>query len=163
MTCAEAVRLIAAAVEGGVAPGLLDELVAHIERCAACAAEAETQMLVKRLLGATPMLALPPGAAGRLGARLDREAASRRKSSIDWRVWTVRLVPVAACLVAIAAVLHYVVRQSHAIEVSAAIADWGRDEVRSLQSPRIDQGTSDRQLLGVLLMDPRHDAAAGRN
>jgi hypothetical protein len=157
------VGLIAAAVEGGVALRPLDGLVAHIERCAACAAEAETQMLVKRLLGTTPMLPLPPGAAGRLNARLDREAASRAKPSIDWRAWTVRLVPVAACLVAIAAVLHHVIRRSHAIEVSAAIADWGRDEVRSLQSPRIDQATSDRQLLGVLLMDPRHDAPAGRH
>jgi len=164
LRCADAVRLIAAAVEGGVALRPLQVLVGHIEGCTGCAAEAETQMLVKRALGATPMLALPAGAAERLRARLDREALTPAKSLVDWRALTmktVRLVPLAACLVAVAAVIHHVTRRSSASEVSTAIAEWGRDEMRSLQSPRIE--ITDRQLLGVLLIDPKHADSTSRN
>jgi hypothetical protein len=149
MTCGEAVRLIAAA-EGGLAPRPLDALVAHIERCGACRVEAETQILVKRVLGATPHVPLPAGVAQRIASRIDVEAG-RRTAAVDWRAWTVRLLPAAACLVLIAAIVHQIARRSVSSEVSAAIADWGRDEIRSLQSPRI--GTDSRQLLGVLLMD----------
>lgn len=155
-------RLVAAAVDGGVAPGPLDALVAHVERCPACAVEVETQMLVKRVLGAAPMLPLPAGAAGRLAARLDDEAR-RTKRAVDWRTLTMKLVPVAACLVVIAAVLHHAIRRPDAVEVSAAIADWGRDEIRALQSPRIDHAASDLRLIGVLLIEADHDAAAGKN
>ena len=150
MTCGEAVRLIAAAVEGGLAPRPLDALVAHIERCGACRVEADTQMLVKRVLGARPQVALPAGAAQRIAARIDVEAG-RRAAAVEWRAWTVRLLPAAACLVLIAAVVHQIARRSMSGEVSAAIAEWGRDEIRSLQSPRV--GTDSRLLLGVLLMD----------
>jgi len=149
MRCRQAVRLIAAAVEGGVAPGLLDELVGHIERCAACHYEAETQMTVKRLLASTPDALLPIGMTRRLAARLDREAAS--PMLVDWRAWTVRVLPAAACLVLIAAIVQHVVRRSSADDVTAAIAAWGRDEMRAAQSPplNLDGG----QVLGVLLMD----------
>jgi hypothetical protein len=43
------------------------------------------------------------------------------------------------------------------------IAEWGRDEIRSLQWPRLDAGASDRRALGLLLIDPRHDAPAAGN
>ena len=150
MTCGEAVRLIAAAVEGGLAPHPLDALVAHIERCATCGDEAETQMLVKRVLGATPHVPLPAGVARRIAARIDAEA-ERRVAVVDWRAWTVRLLPAAACLVLIAAIAHQLARRSVTSEVSAAIAAWGRAEIRSLESPRL--GADNRHLLGVLLME----------
>ena len=159
MTCGAAARLIAAAVEGGVAPDLLDELVAHIERCAACRHEAETQMIVKRVLASTPEASLPIGMARRLAVRLDREAAGR--VAIDWRAWTVRLLPAAACLVLIAAVVQHIVRRSIADDVTVAIAAWGRDEMRSVQSPQIN--VDGRQLLGVLLMDTPSAAATSSN
>jgi len=149
MTCVEAVRLIAAAVEGGVAPDLLDELVAHIERCARCRHEAETQMIVKRVLSSTPDALLPIGMTRRLAARLDDEAA--RPAAVDWRTWTVRLLPAAACLVLIAAIVQHFVRLSSANDVTAAIAAWGRDEIHAVQSPQTS--VDGRQLLGILLMD----------
>jgi hypothetical protein len=150
MTCGEAVRLIAAAVEGGLAPRPLDGVVAHIEWCATCRVETETQMLVKRVLGATPHLPLPAGVAQRIAVRIDAEA-ERRAAAVDWRAWTVRLLPAAACLVLIAAIVHQIARRSVSSEVSAAIAAWGRDEIRSLETPRI--GSDNHQLLGVLLID----------
>ncbi len=107
-------------------------------------------MLVKRLLGATPPVPLPAGVAQRIAARVDVEAG-RCAAAVDWRAWTVRLLPAAACLVLIATIVHHIARRSVSSEVSAAIADWGRDEIRSLHSPRI--GTDSRLLLSVLLMD----------
>ena len=163
MTCTEAVRLIAAAVEGGVALQPLDCLVEHIERCPACAGEAETQMLVKRLLAQTPTPRLPPGAEARIGARLDSEAASRGRGAWDWRALTIEAVwflPVAACVVAIAIGLHHAIRRSSTGELSAAIAEWGRDEIQLLHAPRLGAGATDRQVLGVLLIDPQHGASS---
>lgn len=156
MTCSRAVRLIAAAIDGGVAPHLLDELVAHIERCTACRQEAETQVIVKRVLASTPDASLPIGMARRLSMRLDREAA--RPAAVDWRAWTVRLLPAAACLVLIAAVVQHIVRRSIANDVPAAIAAWGHDEIRSVQAPQIN--VDGRQWLGVLLLDIPMAAAA---
>ena len=149
MTCGESVSLIAAAVEGGVAPDLLDELVAHIERCAGCRHEAETQMIVKRILTSAPEAPLPIGMARRIAARLDRDAATR--IALDWRAWTVRLLPAAACLVLIAALVQHIARRPSAPDVPAAIAAWGRDEMRAVQSPQMP--VDGRQLLGLLLMD----------
>lgn len=85
MTCAESIRLIAAAMEGRVSPQLLDALVAHLEQCDICRAQAEGQFAVRQALASRPEEPLPDGLAKRIADRLDREGPIAVRTVLDWR------------------------------------------------------------------------------
>ena len=72
------------------------ELDEHLETCRACQVELETQRAVAAWLRARPVDRLSPQFASRLAPRLDQ--ASGWFGIADWRVWTLRLAPVAAAL-----------------------------------------------------------------
>jgi len=68
----------------------------HLEGCASCRAAFENQRAVSAWLRMRPADRLSPHFASRLTARLDD--ASGWFGIADWRVWTLRLAPVAAAL-----------------------------------------------------------------
>lgn len=155
MTCDKSIKLIASAIEGRVAPIELDTLMTHLTRCPACSIEAEAQATVKRLLATRPEEALPEGFALRLAARLDAEAPLGAPQRIDWRKWTVRLLPAAAGLVLVAGLVHRARQDSsidHSTDLPAAVASWAHAQVRTLQTP-IDRELSDQALLWASLME----------
>lgn len=156
MTCDTSIHLIASAIEGRVPPIELDALMAHLGGCPACRMEAEAQTTVKRLLGARPEEALPDGFSFRLAARLDGEGPLGVPPEIDWRKWTVRLLPAAAGLMIVAGVAHRALHDSSRIDrpadLPAAVASWVHSEVRTLQAP-VDFNLSDRALLWASLME----------
>jgi anti-sigma factor RsiW len=69
---------------------------AHLAGCAACRAALESQRAVSAWLRTRPVNRLSPHFASRLAARLDD--ASGWFGIADWRLWTLRLAPVAAAL-----------------------------------------------------------------
>lgn len=168
MTCEQSIELIASAIEGRVAPIELDTLMTHLARCPACSIEANVQTTVKRLLAARPEEALPEGFALSLAARLDAEGPLGAPQRIDWRKWTVRLLPAAAGLMLVAGVTHRVRRDSSSIDQSAdrpaVVASWAHARVRALQTP-VDLELSDRALLWASLMEaiPKRDSVPARN
>lgn len=156
MMCDQSIHLIASAIEGRVAPIELETLMAHLRRCPTCQMEAEAQITVKRLLASRPEQPLPDGFSLRLAARLDAEGPLGVSAGIDWRKWTVRLLPAAAGLILVAGVAHRVLQQSSFIarpaDLPAAVASWGHGEMRALQAP-VDLNLSDRALLWASLME----------
>ena len=72
------------------------EVDQHVAACAACRAELDAQRAVAVLLRARPADRLSPQFAARLSSRLDDAAGWF--GIADWRVWTLRLAPVAAAL-----------------------------------------------------------------
>ena len=167
MTCDQSIELIASAIEGRVAPIELDTLMTHLTRCPACSIEAKAQTTVKRLLAARPEEAPPEGFALRLAARLDAEAPLGAPQGIDWRKWTVRLLPTAAGLVLVAGLVHRALPHSpsdQSADLPAAVASWAHARVRDLQTP-VDVELSDRALLWASLMEamPKRDPTPAGN
>jgi anti-sigma factor RsiW len=69
---------------------------AHLETCASCRADFETQSAVAAWLRTRPADPLSREFEARLASRLDE--ASGWFGIADWRTWTLRLAPVAAAL-----------------------------------------------------------------
>jgi hypothetical protein len=98
LSCDDAARYI---VRSSDEPEALDAaaraaLDAHLADCAACREAADTQRAVSAWLRTRPADRVSPQFAARLASRLD--AASGWFGIADWRVWTLRLAPVAAAL-----------------------------------------------------------------
>jgi anti-sigma factor RsiW len=98
MTCHDIAPLVAHSAddEGSLDVQTRGALDAHLEGCASCRAALETQRAVSSVLRARPADRVSPAFAARLAARLDE--ASGWFGIADWRVWTLRLAPVAAAL-----------------------------------------------------------------
>jgi hypothetical protein len=119
MTCNEATRLMARLADAAAS---LDEearagVDAHVQSCAACRTTLETQREVAAWLRARPADRVSPQFSARLAERLD--AASGWFGIADWRVWTLRLAPVAAALA-----LAIVLGSESAAPSTVTLEDW---------------------------------------
>ncbi len=109
MTCHDAEPLIVryADDEVSLAADVREALRAHLQACAACRAAVVEQRDTAALLRARPPVEPRPGLVARVSARIDREgraastAAPRDEwfGAVNWRAWTVGVIPVAAALV----------------------------------------------------------------
>ncbi len=100
LTCDEATQLIRSshhAVLGAVGGARMRE---HLEQCSSCRRDAQTQRLIRDLLVRRPAEALPSGFEVRLAARLDAERGLDWLGLINWRTWSIRLLPAAAIILA---------------------------------------------------------------
>jgi hypothetical protein len=84
MNCDDAIRLIGSADDGRVGLQMLDALMVHLEQCAACRREAETQILVKRVLASRPDDAIPVTLARRIACELDAVASKPASALVEW-------------------------------------------------------------------------------
>ncbi len=84
MKCNDAIRLIGRADDGRVGLDILDALMTHLERCVSCRSEAETQILVKRVLASRQDEPIPVTLARRIAAALDAAAAKPTRALVDW-------------------------------------------------------------------------------
>jgi hypothetical protein len=98
MDCQKIVSVLARRADDADAldPAVCAEVDAHVAGCRACQREVEAQRAVIAWLRARPADRLSPQFASRLAARLDE--ASGWFAIADWRLWTLRLAPVAAAL-----------------------------------------------------------------
>ena len=98
MLCEEVVKLVARRADGDASleAAARAGVDAHLERCDACRSALDTQKAVSAFLRLRPVDPVSPAFAARLSARLDEE--SSWFGIADWRVWTLRLAPVALVL-----------------------------------------------------------------
>jgi len=87
MRCEDAIQLIGGAAEGRVAPGTLDTLMAHLEACPSCRREAETQVVVKRVLASRPNESVSPELMRKIAARIDAAVKDTSRAVAAWRRW----------------------------------------------------------------------------
>jgi anti-sigma factor RsiW len=98
MNCQQVVSLLARRADDadGLDAAVRAEVDAHVAGCRACQRDLGAQRDVAAWLRSRPADRLSSQFASRLGARLDE--ASGWFGIADWRVWTLRLAPVAAAL-----------------------------------------------------------------
>lgn len=96
LSCEETERHIARAVDGDLEEDVRAALATHLEGCAQCRAAFETQRAVAAWLRLRPADRVSSEFRAGLTARLDEAAGWF--GIADWRVWTLRLAPLAAVL-----------------------------------------------------------------
>jgi anti-sigma factor RsiW len=94
--CESMVGLILASVEGTLDASLRARLEAHAAACAGCRRELDEQAAVKRMLADLPPVDVSRGFAARVRERVEQRPWWMPAG--NWRLWTLRLAPVAALL-----------------------------------------------------------------
>src|SRR5437870_5443396 len=102
LTCDDAIQLIGPAVDEMLTSALAVQLEEHLRQCSRCRV-IETQRRVRAVLSTRPEDALPLGFEARVFARLDVEGRLDWLEVINWRTWSMCLLPAAALVLAIAA------------------------------------------------------------
>lgn len=175
MTCEQAESLLVRAADGALDAGRQAELDRHLAACAACREALDAQRSARALLAARPDAAVRPGFATRVMANLPAQdpagaldeagalAGGAWLDLLNWRVWTIRLAPIAATL-AVAAALGFgsatngadeAAVTGEAIAFTDLAAEWATDDgandavTRLWQSEAVAE--SDDLLLDLLL------------
>ncbi len=122
MRCDDAERALMRRAAGRLDPAAVQRLEVHLDGCPACREAAGSQQEVAAILSARPDAAPPLGFATRVMAHLD--SPPTWLDVINWRRWTVRLAPVAAVLLVVAAVGFGPADAVEPIEFSDLVTDW---------------------------------------
>jgi hypothetical protein len=85
MRCAEAIRLIGRAEDGQVGFDVLETLMAHLDACRPCRFEAETQIVVKRVLASRPDEPVSQELSQKIAASLDVVMDRVSRTPGGWR------------------------------------------------------------------------------
>lgn len=126
------------------------QLDAHLARCADCRAALETQREVAGWLRSRPVDRVPDEFAARLSRRLDEEARTDQSMPwlgiADWRVWTLRLAPLAALLLLF-------VLLGASVDAQPTIDDWtlGSDDGSSAATLLLQSDVSSDSLTESLV------------
>ena len=126
MNCEEARPLITRAAEGQGEAGTPPGLAGHLATCPACRQAWEDQQVVINVLLRRPDVAVSWGFPGRVIASL--ETAARWLDVLNWRLWTYRLAPLAACLLVIAVLSVGRTVQVEPLEFSELVEAWVTEE-----------------------------------
>jgi anti-sigma factor RsiW len=94
------VGLILASVEGVLDPASRARLEAHAATCAGCRRALDEQAAVKRMLADLPPVEVSRGFAARVRERVEQRPWWMPAG--NWRLWTLRLAPIAALLTMLA-------------------------------------------------------------
>lgn len=123
--CVSVQSLILRSVDEAIDNAGARELAAHLEECEACRRTLAVQRAVKAALGDLPMAAVSADFAARVRERV---APSRWLDALNWRAWTIRLAPVAAVLLVLAA-LPLAWDSAEAQSPSGALDSWAASRV----------------------------------
>ncbi len=156
MRCDDVERAVIARAAGRLDPAGAERLEAHLDGCAACREAGGGQDDVAAVLSARPDAVAPPGFAARVMAHLD--GPPTWLDVINWRRWTVRLVPLAATLLVVAAVGLRPAEAVEPLEFQELVTGWvGVDE--AAEAPALSlfwqEEMSDDTLLEVVLTSGR--------
>ena len=156
MRCDEAGPLLNRRREGRLEVGEDQRLERHLEQCDACREQLEGQRFVSAMLSARPVAEVSPGFAGRVMANLEPETSWL--DALNWRVWTFRLAPVAAALMAVAALGFGTTEAAEPLEFSDLVAEWvveeDAEELPAFSLLWQEEVTDDTLLEAVLTADP---------
>ncbi len=150
--CECLVHLILAAVDGTLDRDKREQMALHLAGCPACRQAVNDQERVRRLLAELPFPEVSQDFVERVRARI---AAPAWFDVADWRVWTLRLAPVAAVL--LVALMWGVTETSRAQSLSSVLEAWAADgatttERQLLLDPTL---TADTLLAAALEERPR--------
>ena len=156
MRCDEIGPLLLRRLEGRLEADEGQRLDRHLEQCEVCRETLEAQRRVAAVLSSRPVAEAPLGFAGRVMANL--EPVPGWLDVLNWRVWTFRLVPVAAALMVVAALGLGPTEAAEPLEFSDLVAEWVVEEdaeglpAFSLLWP--EEGSDDTLLEAVLTAGP---------
>jgi anti-sigma factor RsiW len=122
-TCAIIEPLLVRSAEGTASPEEQARLTAHLAECASCTEALADQIAMRELLQNAPIEGARLGFDARVMAAIRAEAESRAAGwlgNLDFRRWTLRLVPVAVAL-ALAAVVINTVDTSGSLTTDATV------------------------------------------
>ena len=126
MHCDDVGPLMLRRLEGRLEADEGQRLEQHLEQCEACRETLEAQRRVAAVLSSRPVAEAPLGFAGRVMAHLERGPGWL--DALNWRVWTLRLAPVAAGLMVVAAVGFGPTEAAAPLEFSDLVAEWVVEE-----------------------------------
>lgn len=157
--CREFESSILRAAEGTLDAGDQAALDAHVRTCAACRAALADQGAVRRVLAARPALRAQPDFAVRVAAAIEADRSWIER--LDFRVWTWRLVPVAAALSLVTwVVLHDVSPSSTATSATATTADAAVGSDVPVSAALWDSSVSDTAVLSLMMRASADDKLA---
>ena len=156
MYCDDIERLLLRSLEGRLEADEGHQLERHLAQCDACRESLEAQRRVATVLSERPVVEPTSGFAGRVMASLDEAPAWL--DVINWRVWTFRLAPVSAALIAVAALGFGPTAAAEPMEFSDLVAEWVVEEnAEGLPAFSLlwqEAVTDDTLLEAVLTADP---------
>jgi hypothetical protein len=119
LTCDDAIQLIGPAVEATLSPALADRLDEHLRHCPRCQV-IETQRRIRAVLSMRPDDVLPAGFEARMFARLDAERPLGWLEMVNWRTWSMCLLPAATAVLVIAVSIGRLTRPAPTVTDSLA-------------------------------------------
>lgn len=140
-------QLLAQAADDTLAPAQRAELDAHLLTCDACRARLAEQRDARAILMARAVLPVRDLSAG-IRSLLEAERPWIDRLNINWRVWSLRVAPVAAALAIVAVML---VRAVDTASTSDATVAATTESSSSVASALWNGEASDDTLLTVLL------------
>jgi len=155
--CREFESWLARAADDAIEAGDQAALDAHVRTCAACRTALADQRAVREALAVRPPLRAHPDFANRVAAAI--EADRSWLDRLDFRVWTWRLVPVAAAL----SLVTWVVVAQNAGTATTAVttsADATVDADLPVSAALWDESVSDTSLLSLMLRASANDKLA---
>jgi anti-sigma factor RsiW len=159
--CRENEGLLARAADGALEAAEEAALQAHLETCANCRAALAEQRAVRDALAARPILYAQPDFAARVAAAI--EADRSWLDRLDFRVWTWRLVPVAAALSLAAWFTVQATAAQRATPTAAtttASTTWAASSDLPVAAALWDSSISDADVLSLMLTSSAGDRLA---
>ncbi len=154
--CQKFESLLVRAADGPLDTGDQIALDAHLRGCDACRAALADQRAVRDALAARPPLRAQPDFAVRVAAAI--EADRSWLDRLDFRVWTWRLVPVAAALSLVTWMV--VGTAGTAITPAATATDTAIDADLPVAAALWDASVSDTAVLSLMLRASANDKLA---
>lgn len=155
MECTDVERLLAAKADGALDVERQRIVDAHLSTCAACRRLLDDQVAVRSMLAAAPVPEAPRDFLARVNAAIDAEDAGWF-GLVDFRAWTLRLVPAAAAIALVALLWP----SSGATSTSAASQTAAVGEFRPSRVTDWERDVSANALLDAALRAPRRDSNA---
>ena len=156
MQCGDVERLVLRRLEGRLAADEGRRLERHLQQCETCRETLEAHRRVAAVLSSRPMAEVPQGFADRVMANI--EPAPGWLDALNWRLWTFRLAPVAAALMAVAVLGFGPTVAAAPLEFSDLVAEWvveeGAEGLPAFSLLWQEEVTDDTLLEAVLTADP---------
>ena len=156
MQCGDVEHLLLRRLEGRLAADEGQRLERHLQQCETCRETLEEHRRVAAVLSSRPMAEVPQGFADRVMANI--EPVPGWLDVLNWRLWTFRLAPVAAALMAVAVLGFGPTVAAAPLEFSDLVAEWVVEEnAEGLPAFSLlwqEEVTDDTLLEAVLTADP---------
>src|SRR5262245_28436746 len=165
MTCDDARRMIARRADESGDSGCDAALDAHVAACAECRAALDGQREVVAVLRSRPVTPVSPTFSQRLAVRLDE--ASGWFGIADWRIWTIRVAPIAAAIALVALLTSSSTRTQPSPSIQSSpitIDEWARSGLDSSRaSSMLWQNEVPTESLLESMVTGRHPSASGES